>query len=60
MDASRRCLSSLEAWPGEVARPPLRLLEPRRRAARGATPVPAGRPAPGGWWRRLRDALLAG
>ncbi len=59
MDASRRSLSSLEAWPGEAARPPLRLLEPRRPAAHGGGRGHRARTARAGWWQRLRDALLA-
>ena len=59
MDSHRRPLSSLDAWPGEAARPPLRLLEmPRARtdarvADRRASPLT-------GWLQRLRHALLAG
>lgn len=65
-------LHSLDAWPGETARPPLRLLEPRAGARNGtARPLP-GRPgadarAEGGgalaaeptglWLRRLQAAL---
>lgn len=53
-------LSSLDAWPGETARPPLRLLDPARRAPRRAEPVdtpsrPEARP---GWLARMRLALL--
>jgi hypothetical protein len=51
-------LHSLDAWPGESARPPLRLLEGR------AVARPAGRPArPAGgagqvrWLQRLQRAL---
>ncbi|HEV8688720.1 MAG TPA: hypothetical protein VGQ91_00370 [Ideonella sp.] len=48
---------SLDAWPGEVARPPLRLLDtPRaqstRQRDRHATPVPMP-----GWLQRLRRLL---
>lgn len=61
MDSSRRPLGSLDAWPGEAARPPLRLLEtpraPAARAGEGRTSRPA---APAGWLQRLRHALLAG
>ena len=61
MDSSRRPLSSLDAWPGEAARPPLRLLEAPRsadgRKAEGRTSRPS---APAGWLQRLRHALLAG
>ncbi|MFO1339917.1 MAG: hypothetical protein U1F53_17100 [Burkholderiaceae bacterium] len=53
---STRPLHSLDAWPGESARPPLRLLEPRGPAQRAGEP-PA-RPGLGaGWLQRLRQAL---
>jgi len=39
MSTSHRTLSSLDAWPGESARPPLRLLEtPRLMSQRRAAP----------------------
>jgi hypothetical protein len=59
MDSHRRTLSSLDAWPGEAARPPLRLLEiPRARADARVADRRAGSLA--GWLQRLRHALLAG
>jgi hypothetical protein len=62
MDSSRRPLTSLDAWPGEAARPPLRLLEaPRARPDARAGQGRASRPAaPAGWLQRLRHALLEG
>jgi hypothetical protein len=62
MDSTRRPLSSLDAWPGEAARPPLRLLEtppvrPEGRARESRTIRPG---SPAGWLQRLRHALLAG
>jgi len=53
-------LSSLDAWPGESARPPLRLLETPRLTARGGSAPTAARPMRAGWLQRLRQALLAG
>jgi hypothetical protein len=58
MDAARRPLSSLDAWPGEPARPPLRLLESQRVGPRVASGTPRT-PRPG-WLQRLRQALSAG
>jgi hypothetical protein len=59
MDSHRRPLSSLDAWPGEAARPPLRLLEtPRSRPNAGVADRRASSLA--GWLQRLRHALLAG
>jgi hypothetical protein len=48
---------SLDAWPGEAARPPLRLLDtprarPVRQRDRDATPAPTP-----GWLQRLRQLL---
>ena len=48
---------SLDAWPGETARPPLRLLEtprslPARRQHASAALAPAA-----GWLQRLRQLL---
>jgi hypothetical protein len=62
MDSSRHPLSSLDAWPGEPARPPLRLLETPREKVEGRTgDGRASRPsAVPGWLQRLRHALLAG
>ncbi|MGM9487853.1 hypothetical protein [Ideonella sp. YS5] len=62
MDSPRRPLGSLEAWPGESLRQPLRLLErPRARAEVRATDSRAGAASPlSGWLQRLRHALLAG
>jgi hypothetical protein len=62
MDTPRRPLSSLEAWPGETARQPLRLLEtPRSRAqARATDSRTNGSSHLAGWLQRLRHALLAG
>lgn len=60
MSTTHRPLSSLDAWPGESARPPLRLLETPRLAARGGIAPAAERPARAGWLQRLRRALLAG
>ncbi len=51
-----RPLQSLDAWPGESARPPLRLLEARSPARR--TGEPTARPGwKAGWLQRLRQAL---
>lgn len=54
-------LHSLDAWPGECARPALRLLEPRTAARRAPLRAPARAGAQGaavdGWLRRLRAAL---
>jgi hypothetical protein len=44
---------SLEAWPGEAAQPPLRLLQ---RAPRRPEAPPASLPAVT-WLQRLREAL---
>ncbi|WP_374563631.1 hypothetical protein [Ideonella sp.] len=56
MNATHRPLHSLDAWPGESPRPPLRLLEtPRAHGDTGA--VTASRPLPTGWLQRLRRAL---
>jgi len=62
MDSPRRPLSSLEAWPGETPRQPLRLLErPRARVETRATDSRVGGASPlTGWLQRLRHALLAG
>lgn len=53
-------LDSLDAWPGETARPPLRLLAPERRTPRRAAPAEApSRPVVReGWLARMRLALL--
>lgn len=59
MSTTHRPLRSLDAWPGESARPPLRLLETPRLTPRSA-PQPAARPLRAGWLQRLRQALLAG
>jgi hypothetical protein len=58
MDATHHTLSSLDAWPGETTRPPLRLLDPPRAVARRAD-APAARPLPAGWLQRLRRAFSA-
>jgi hypothetical protein len=59
MDSPRRPLSSLDAWPGEAARPPLRLLQtPRMHSDVRADNRRAGPLA--GWLQRLRHVLLAG
>lgn len=56
MNATHRPLQSLDAWPGESQRPPLRLLEtPRAHSGTGATV--ASRPLPYSWLQRLRRAL---
>lgn len=56
MNATPRPLHSLDAWPGESPRPPLRLLEaPQARAGSGAAST--GRPLTTGWLQRLRRAL---
>jgi len=60
MSTTHRPLSSLDAWPGESARPPLRLLETPRLTARGGSAPTAARPMRAGWLQRLRQALLAG
>lgn len=53
---SSRSLQSLDAWPGESARPPLRMLEPRSPDRRQGGP--ALRPgSPASWLQRLRQAL---
>lgn len=53
-------LDSLDAWPGETARPPLRLLAPGRPNPRRAVPAEApSRPVVReGWLARMRLALL--
>ncbi len=56
MNATPRPLHSLDAWPGENPRPPLRLLEAPQARADSAAPS-AGRPLPTGWLQRLRRAL---
>jgi len=59
MNATTRPLHSLDAWPGESPRPPLRLLEtPQARAgsSAGSSAASTGRP-PAGWLQRLRRAL---
>lgn len=56
MNATSRPLQSLDAWPGESPRPPLRLLEtPQVRAVSGAKRT--GFPQPTGWLKRLRHVL---
>jgi hypothetical protein len=61
---------SLDAWPGEAARPPLRMLEPRS-TARHTAPAPSRAAAPAapvapressqiGWLQRVRGALVGG
>ncbi|MFZ5547818.1 MAG: hypothetical protein ACOZJX_03915 [Pseudomonadota bacterium] len=60
MTRSTPTLDSLDAWPGETARPPLRLLDAGRRAPRrGAQAEAPSRPAERpGWLARMRLALL--
>jgi hypothetical protein len=62
MESSRRPLSSLDAWPGEAARPPLRLLQAPRARSDGQSGQGRTTRAdtPAGWLQRLRQALLAG
>lgn len=57
MPNSPLALHSLDAWPGETARPPLRLLDANR-GAHGPRPTTAERSVkPAGWMQRLRRAL---
>lgn len=61
MPPSTPALHSLDAWPGEAARPPLRLLDAARPARREAPPATPARPprdsGGGNWLRRVRQAL---
>lgn len=58
MPTSPHALRSLDAWPGETARPPLRLLDGRQSSTR-AQPPAAARPAERmGWLQRVRQALV--
>jgi hypothetical protein len=60
MPTSPHALRSLDAWPGETARPPLRLLDGRQ-VRPGAQPPAAARPAERmGWLQRMRRALAGG
>jgi hypothetical protein len=57
MPNSPLALHSLDAWPGETARPPLRLLDGHQ-VAKGQPPIATERPAkPAGWVQRVRRAL---
>lgn len=57
MPHSPTTLQTLDAWPGETARPPLRLLAGRPAARRSAPSAPTRPSEPAGWLQRVRQAL---